>query len=88
MAVFTTICGDTWMGIYKDDDLIYQDHNIDWDNLLKLVEHEKIEYVGKYECSLQWLDGVGHLPEKLEDVKIGYMGEDLKFYDYLEKSGT
>lgn len=88
MAVYTSICGDTWIGIYKDSNLIYQNHNISYNDLLKLVEHSKVEYFGKYECSLDWLDSVGCMPEKLEDVKIGYMGEDLPFYEYLEKSGT
>lgn len=88
MAVFTTICGDTWMGIYRDDALIYQDHNIGWDALLKLVSNDKIEYFGRYECSLDWLDSVGHMPEALRDVRISYIGESLPFYEYLEKSGT
>lgn len=88
MAVFTTICGDTWMGIYRDDKLIYQDHNIDWNDLLKLVENERIEYFGRYECSLDWLDSVGHFPNQLGSVIMLYMGQEMPFYEYLEKSGT
>lgn len=88
MPVYTSICGDTWMGVYCDDALIYQDHNISYHELFKLVQYEKVEYLGKYECSLDWLESVGCMPERLEDVKISYMGEDLPFYEYLEKSGT
>lgn len=88
MAVFTTICGDTWMGIYRDDKLIYQDHNIGWDDLLKLVENERIEYFGRYECSLDWLDSVGHFPNQLSGVIMLHMGQEMPFYEYLEKSGT
>lgn len=84
MAVFTTICGDTWMGVYKDGDLVYQDHNISYDDLLKLVEHEKVEYFGKYECSLEWLDEEGRLPNCLRNVKIAHWGKNLPFYTYLE----
>lgn len=88
MAVYTGICGDTWIGIYRDDALIYQNHNIAWDTLLKLVNEEKVEYFGRYECCLDWLDSVGHFPNRLRDVRIRYMGDSMPFYEYLEKTGA
>lgn len=88
MAVYTGIFGDNWMGIYRDDWLIYQGHNIAWDDLLKLVEYTTVEYFGRYDCCLDWLDEVGHLPEQLKDVRIGYMGQSIPLFEYIEKTGT
>jgi len=88
MAIYTGIFGDTWMGIYQDDVLVYQGHNIDWNDLLKLVEHTVIEYFGRYDCCLNWLDNRGDLPEKLEDVHMPYRGVSIPFHEYLEKTGT
>lgn len=88
MAVYTGICGDDWMGIYRDDELVYQGHNIAWNDLLKLVEQTKVEYFGRYDCCLDWLDKIRWLPERLEDVHMNYRGKPMPFYEYLEKTGT
>jgi hypothetical protein len=86
MAVITLIDADTWMGIYANDRLVYENHSISADKLLKLLSHQKIEYFGRFEASLDWLDNRGNLPAHLSDVQISYMGKDWDFYDYIEES--
>jgi hypothetical protein len=85
MAAYILIDGDTWTGIYAYDKLVYEGHSISPSMLLILLNHQKIDYFGRYKASPDWLESITGMPEKLADVKISYMGEDLPFFDYLEK---
>jgi hypothetical protein len=86
MSVITLIDCDTWIGIYADDKLLYEGHSITPNNLLKLLNHTKIEYFGRYEASLDWLETRGNLPRLLEDVKVSYMGKDWHIFEYIEEA--
>ncbi len=58
--------GDDWMGVYENNELIYEGHSIDESTLLDLlrIKHEVVY------ADLNWLDSQGRLPIKLEDVEI------------------
>lgn len=86
MAVITLIDDGTWIGIYADDLLIYEGHNLSADHLLTLLNHTKVEYFGRFEASGNWLDSVGNFPRSLCEVKISYYGIDYPFYEYLKVS--
>lgn len=85
MPVITFIDGDDWIGIYSDDYLVFEDHSIRPDELLKLFNRQEINYFGRFEACLDWLDAESRFPRNLKDVHISYLGESLPFYDYLEK---
>jgi hypothetical protein len=76
--------GDTWQGLYLDDTLVLQDHSISLVAVLRLLEDKVVEFSGRWECSLDWLDSLGHFPEKLEDVMISHMGKDVPLYEYSD----
>lgn len=84
MAVITLIDGDTWIGIYSDDMLIYENHSISPDHLLRLLNHTKVEYFGRFDASGDWLEAVGNFPRLLCDVQICYRGCDYDFYEYIK----
>lgn len=86
MSVITLIDADTWIGIYVDDKLVFENHSISPHNLLKLLNYSKIEYFGRFEASLDWLDSRGSLPLLLNDVKVSYMGKDWPIFEYLEEA--
>lgn len=71
--------GDTWIGIYIDEKLVYEDHSIwPWD-LVKLLEHKSVEFGGKHEASCEWIDTIGSFPVDLGDVvTIETNGKTLK----------
>lgn len=62
--MITLVCGDDWMGVYKDGECVYQNHSVDSSRLLGLagIEHQSV-YV-----DLNWLDQQGSLPLSLEDI--------------------
>lgn len=76
---------DTWQGLYLDDKLVWQDHAIKLSDAFELLEDEVIEFHGKWEASLDWFDKVRHFPEHLQDVMMSYDGEDMPFYDYIDR---
>ena len=67
MTDITLAHADDWVGIYKDGKLIYEDHDIEPERLLKLFGIEtKSRWVDD-----EWIcyDSGGHLPADIEDVK-------------------
>lgn len=76
--------GDTWQGLYLNNTLVMQDHSISLVDALKLLEDEVVEFSGRWECSLEWLDAQGCFPEKLEDVMILHMGKDVPIFEYSD----
>lgn len=83
-TVVDVINVDTWIGIYFNDRLVYEDHSISTRELLKLVDNRHIELHGYWECSIEWFENVGHFPEQLQDVMFAYNGKATPFYNYLE----
>lgn len=71
--------GDTWIGIYIDEKCVYEDHSIRPEDLVKLLEHKSIEFGGRHEADLDWLDTIGRFPDNLGDVvTIETNGKTLK----------
>lgn len=63
----TLVRGDDWEGVYDQyGRLVYQDHQIHWDEVLarNVCKLSKIIY-----CDLKWLHDLGHLPDRLSEVK-------------------
>jgi hypothetical protein len=86
MAVITLIDADNWIGIYANDKLIYENHSIRADELLKLLNYQDINYFGRFEASLDWVDNRSNLPAHLSNVQISYMGKDWDFYEYIAEA--
>jgi hypothetical protein len=86
MSVITLIDADTWMGIYADDRLVYENHSIKTNDLLLLLNRAKVEYFGRFEASAEWMDSRTGLPVWLNEVKIAYMGKDLPIYEYIQQT--
>lgn len=84
-TIYTLIDCDDWVGIYADDSLLYEGDPLSAEELLNLVSYTAVEFFGKFECDLEWLDGLGRLPEQLKDVRIGYRGVAIPFYEYIER---
>ncbi len=61
--MITIVKADDWIGIYKDDDLLYENHSIDADELLRVLG---IEY--KYISAENYLYEHGNCPDSLKDV--------------------
>ena len=70
--VITFVWGDDWNGVYVDDELFMEDHQLDAEDLLKKLAEE-----GHFELSIEdgwtvdtkWLHRLGRLPKQLYDVK-------------------
>lgn len=54
-----------WEGVYVNGKLIQEHHHIDWPALLK---HLGFEYESLEITDQEWLENLGSLPEKLEDI--------------------
>ena len=86
--IITIIDCDTYIGIYNERELIYAGSRyISAFEVLKLVEHHKVEIFGKFEVCWGWYDSVWCLlPKDLHEVHLDFEGESLTFQEYLEKS--
>jgi len=65
MKVVRVTDGD-WEGYYVDGELVIQDHIVDANRLIEALGIE----IEELDCDMEWLAAEGHLPEKLEDVKL------------------
>lgn len=65
MKKITLIYTDDWMGLYIDDNLVYEGHEIEEEVLLK---HLNIDCDALW-ADEEWLNNRGNLPKKLEDVQ-------------------
>ena len=63
----TIVDGDDWIGIYKDGNLVYEDHSITSCELLKIVD---IAHEFK-EADYEWIGNLGNFPKLLDQVKFG-----------------
>jgi hypothetical protein len=64
------IDGEDWIGIYIDNKLVYEGHNIPLLSLLDLLRQNGLDIDYEiYGCDQKWLEERGNLPEKFEDVK-------------------
>lgn len=84
----TVIDADDYFAIYFDNELLWSGPRYtNFYDILELCQHQSIELVGKFECSLEWFDEVGYeFPPQLRDVKIGYMGKAIPIFEYMEKT--
>lgn len=63
---YTLVNGDDWQGLYKDGQIVAQNHSLSAYEILELVGVEfKSEWV-----NLDWLENIGHLPHNLDEVKF------------------
>lgn len=62
----TIIYASDWMGVYFDEDLAAEGHNINIHDLLDMLQ---IEYKAK-EADWKWIEKVQRMPLKLSDVKL------------------
>lgn len=60
--------GDDWMGVYLNDDLVYEGHSIDDVHLLEIAEDFQPFETDVKEADLEWLAEVGSLPPRLKDI--------------------
>jgi hypothetical protein len=66
--IIDIVDADTWKGIYFNDELVSQGHNLDLWDVLNLLEDEVVECRRYIHADMDWLDSVSHLPNRLEDV--------------------
>ena len=66
--IIDIVDGDSWKGIYFNDKLISQGHDLDLWAVLNLLEDEVVECREYIIPDMDWLDSVGHLPNSLNDV--------------------
>jgi hypothetical protein len=59
---------DSWKGIYFNDKLVSQGHDLDLWDVLNLLEDEVVECREYITPDMEWMDSVGHLPNRLGDV--------------------
>jgi hypothetical protein len=59
---------DSWKGIYFNDTLVSQGHDLDLWDVLNLLEDEVVECREYIIPDMEWMDSVGHLPNRLDDV--------------------
>jgi len=65
--------GDNWIGVYVDEQLIFQGHTIDPKELLDLLLEQGLET--DIECrnlypDEEWLEGVSSFPYDLSDIDL------------------
>ena len=59
---------DDWEGIYIEERLMAENHNIDLIEAVNLaIEHEVDEVESKW-VNLDWIGHVGHLPDDIKEV--------------------
>jgi hypothetical protein len=59
---------DSWKGLYFNDTLVSQGHDLDLWDVLKLLQDEVVECREYIIPDMEWMDSVGHLPNHLDDV--------------------
>ena len=59
---------DSWKGLYFNDKLVSQGHDLDLWDVLNLLEDEVVECRDYIIPDMEWMDSVGHLPNSLNDV--------------------
>ena len=67
------IYSDDWDGIYANDKLIVEGHEVRVTDLVEwLQENGPVEIVAysSYEADAEWLEGRGRLPHELERVRL------------------
>jgi hypothetical protein len=67
-AIIDIVDGDDWKGLYINDKLVLQDHDLDLWDVLKLLQDEVVECRDYIHADLDWMESVGHLPNHLDDV--------------------
>ena len=84
-TVVDIVDADDYIGIYFDEKLVYHESRyISAADVFKLCENLVIDFRGTWECSLEWIDEVGAMPKKLEDVKVSHMGKEIPIHEYWE----
>lgn len=62
---------DDWVGLYIDDILVKEGHEITAWEALEIIKQKEIKHynMSGFDVDLDWIHDLGNLPEKLEDVK-------------------
>ncbi|MBM7598232.1 hypothetical protein JOC34_000589 [Virgibacillus halotolerans] len=65
----TVVTGDDWSGVYIDGLLDREGHSIDCSDMLEIIDSYKcFKNVADYEIDLEYLEDLGSLPYKFEDI--------------------
>jgi hypothetical protein len=70
MAEMTIVQGDDWVGVYVDNKLVSEDHDLDAFEVVGTVFQYNVTECEKKFADLDWLADQGSLPELLEDVQF------------------
>ena len=67
----TVVYGDDWKGLYIDGKLAYENHSIDLQTFLWVLEKNGIRLdVECKDCDEDWLEHRGNLPKDLKEVRF------------------
>lgn len=68
--------GDVWKALYIDDELIYENHDIEIPDFLEYIKENNenelisdIEY-SEHWCDPEWLEDVGGFPQNFYDIRF------------------
>jgi hypothetical protein len=68
---YVLISGDDWQGLYRNGELVCEDHRIRVEDALnEVISSGGISEFTRSECDYDWLSDVGNLPKLLTDVKF------------------
>lgn len=69
MAEVILARGDDWSGMYIDGVLVYEDHRLYPDSVVKALVEFTVDSFRQGDVDLEWLDEQGSLPVDIDEVK-------------------
>ena len=68
--------GDMWQAVYIDEELIYENHQVDLNYLFQVMKTKNpneniknIEFNEEY-CDIDWLEDVGNFPKDYKEIQF------------------
>lgn len=70
MTEMTIIRGDYWVGVYIDNKIVMEAHEVSPYEAVEAALEHNVTSIAEKNADLDWLEDVGSLPELLEDVQF------------------
>lgn len=70
MTEMTIVMGEDWVGVYVDNKLVSEGHDLDAFEAIETVFQYNVTECEKKYVDLDWLADQGNFPELLEDVQF------------------